>query len=303
MHHKTITAKPAQWHVIALLGLLLATTGCLSDLRTQTVKTQHSDPANEAQGRAVLDRAWKAQGADKLQAKGTYSYTATDDWKGLLGKVGKPWPSAHAELAFKHDVGSFDAQVTFLNGKRLGQTAGLQSWHYYEILPGAAPTFKKQHARIRFGLAAFQYFFELADRLRQAPLIRYAGTTTWKGQAYELVLVTWDELAPHRHNDQYLVYVNAQTGILEYAAYTLRQNYLPGSGMLHGSIAFQDFREIEGIMVPHRQLVYIGGPRRNEKAYVHRFEVQDFQWDAFDPEVLRPDPEILPVGDAKVDGR
>lgn len=285
--------------ILGLLVLLLAS-GCLSDLRTQVVKRAATLPANEAKGRDLLDRAWRAQGADKMQAKGTYSYAATDTWKGMMGKMGKPWPNAHQEMAFKHDIGSFDAQVDFRSGKRAGEKAGLQSWHYYEVAADGSLAFKKANRRIQFGISAFHYFFELVDRLRNAPLIRHAGQASVRGQQYDLVFVTWDKLEPHRQNDQYLVYVNATTGLVDHCAYTLRQNYLPGAGMLHGSIAFEDFRDVDGVLIPHRQLVYIGGPKRKEKGYVHRFVVRDFRFDGFDPQELYPDPQVAPVGDAKV---
>ena len=35
--------------------------------------------------------------------------------------------------------------------------------------------FRKPNKRIKFGLAAFQYFGEMIDRLRSAPIISYAG--------------------------------------------------------------------------------------------------------------------------------
>jgi hypothetical protein len=274
--------------------------GCLADIRTSVVKKEGSLAACEAKGREILDRAWKAQGADKMYELGSYSYEATDHWKGMMGKMGKPWPNALSEMAFKHNIGTFDAQVTFQNGKRAGEKAGLQSWHYYEVAANGTLAFRKTNKRIQFGISAFQYFFELVDRLRNAPLIRYAGQSSVAGQPYDLVFVTWNKLTPHSQDDQYVVYVNRTSGLAEYAVYTLRQNYLPGAGMLHGTIAFKDFRAVDGILIPHLQYVYIGGPKRNQDAFVHRFELRNFQFDEDQHPELHPDPKIAPVGDSKV---
>ena len=191
--------------VLVLLAISLFS-GCkMVDLQTREVKRQGLAPESiQERGQELLRAAWEAQGMAHLHEHKTYSVTAQDEWKGLLGKMGKPWPEARSAMRFKYEIGSFDSQVEFLDGKEEGLIAGLQSWKYYEIEPGQEPEFKDElNERISFGLSAFHYFFELGDRLSRAPIVTYAGEKEHRGETYDMVFATWETTEPHMGHDQY----------------------------------------------------------------------------------------------------
>ncbi len=277
--------------------------GCsMADLRPTGIRHTGLVPDAERQGRALLDAAWERQGFAHLEKRQTYTIVAEDHWKGMMGRMGKVWPESKSSLRLNYAIGSFDGQVTFLDGKARGLTAGLQSWQYYEEPEGGALEFRDEaNERIAFGLSAYQYFFELADRLRRAPIMTYAGEKEWKGQRFDLVFVTWDRLESHMEHDQYLLWISRDTGLLEYAEYTLRDNYLrmPGSKIFYGSIHFTDFRDIDGILVPFVQYIFVNSPRKSDSRYVHRMTVSDFAFDEVPVATLRKDPSITYMGDAK----
>lgn len=276
--------------------------GCMADIRTPLIKQDGITEANAEKGKLLLEKAWKLQGLDKLKEHETYLLRGRDVWKGLMGKMGKPWPDAEVDLQFRYAVGTFDGEVGFLSGKRAGTSAGLQSWNYYEVASGEAAVFTDYDERIAFGLSAYQYFFELADRLKRAPIISYAGEKEFRGQPYDQVFVTWETPEPHQEHDQYVLWINRASGLLEYAVYTLRDNYLkmPGARAFYGSIQFADWREVEGIRIPHRQIVYLNQPKQKEKKHLHQMQVQEFGFDTFPVEMLYPNPELDRIGDDKV---
>ena len=288
--------------VFGLLTLFLFS-GCkMVDLQTVEVKEDGLTPEAVDKGQQLLHMAWQSQGMENLHNHTTYTVTAQDEWRGLLGKMGKPWPEVRSAMRFKYAVGSFDSQVEFLDGKEEGLIAGLQSWNYYEIRPGESLEFKeKANERIQFGLSAFHYFFEMADRLKRAPIVTYAGEKEHKGEVYDLVFATWETTEPHMGHDQYLLWIDKETGMLEYAEYTLRENYLrmPGWKTFYGSIHFADFREVDGVLIPFQQTVYLNAPKKKEDKYAHRLVVSDFAFDTFDVAELKKDPDIIAIGDAK----
>ncbi len=285
-----------------LIVAALLMQSCLSDLRTTSVKSEGISEASTTKGKEILEQAWLKQGMNKLKDHQVYSMTGNDNWKGMMGKMGKPWPEAKGEMQFKFAINTFDSQVLFLDGKRKGAIAGLQSWKYYEKEVNETLEFKKTNSKIRFGLSAFQYFVEILDRLKNAPIITYAGETKFKGNDYDLVMVSWDKMEPHREHDQYKAYINKETGTLDFLSYTLRENYLkmPGGLMFYGSMQFGDYRDVEGIKIPFSQKVYINEPKENEDKFAHHLTLTNFSFDGFKKDELYPNKEIKAIGDIKI---
>ena len=88
---------------------------------------------------------------------------------------------------------------------------------------------------------------------------------------------------------------------MDFTQYTLRDTYLkpPGYKMIGGAVEFADFKNIDGIMIPHEQLVYAIKLQKKTKKNLHRLLISDFKFDAFDVEALRIDKNIKPGGDFK----
>ena len=288
----------------APLGILFFTLfffqSCLADLRTKVIKKEGITMENTAKGKAILDKAWKAQGFDNIKNHQVYSFKGKDTWKGMLGRMGKVWPNRKATMDFKYQVGTFDGQVTFLDGKRKGEKAGLQNWNYYEVEEGKAE-FQKPNKRINFALAAFQYFGEMIDRLRSAPIISYAGEKEFKGKKYDLVFITWHTEKPHQAADQYVAWINKTTGLMDYTQYTIRDNYLkmPGSKAIAGAVEYGDFRNIDGVLISFEHTIYGFNMKKKKKRNLHQLVISDFQFDNFDVEELRLDKKLATGGDFK----
>lgn len=276
---------------ILLFATILIQSCGIYDLRTKAIKRGGVTLENTNKGKEILHRAWEKQGYDKLSNHEVYSYHGSDVWKGLLGKMGQIWPDMKSEMDFKYQVGTFDGQVTFLDGKQSGDMAGLQNWNYYEISKQDT-LFKekdsKKNRRKVFGVAAFQYFTEMIDRIKNAPIINYAGEGEIRGKKYDLVFCTWDTPEPHMEHDQYVVWINKETGLMDFAQYTIRESYLkpPGYKMIGGGVEYTDFKEIDGVMIPHEQLVYAIKLRKKQKRNLHRLIISDFEFDGFDVEDL-----------------
>ncbi len=304
---KQLLSKQALRSILYTTPLLLAVLflqGCMADIRTTLIKEEGIQATHTDRGQEILATAWEAHGYQHLRNHQTYSFEGEDIWQGTMGKMGKPWPEAESKMRFRYEVGSFDGQVTFLDGKRAGVTAGLQSWNYYEFEEGQAAERLRMNKRVRFGLSAYQYFFEMLDRIRHAPIISWAGIEEHAGQTYDVVYATWEQVEPHMGNDQYTLYINQATQRLDYAVYTLRENYLkmPGGRAFYGSIRFENYQEIEGVLIPHTQTVFLNAPFKAGKRPVHQMTVTDFTFDSFDRTILHPFTDVVATGDSKEQG-
>ena len=288
---------------IVLIGLLFLQS-CMADLRPALIKEEGITKVNEARGRKILQKAWEKQGFEKLHRHESYSFQAEDTWKGMMGRIGKPWPEAKSNMSFKFELGTFDSQVKYLNGKKANTYAGLQSWNYYEFPEGEEAQKMKMNKRARFGLSAYQYFFEMLDRLKRAPIVSWAGVEQFNGQKYDVIFVSWNKAQPHMQNDQYKLLINTETKMLDYAIYTLRENYLkmPGGRAFYGSVKYSDFREVDGVLIPHTQSVFLNKPKEKEGRNLHQLKVTNFQFNSFDLVLLKPFSDVKPTGDSKEKG-
>ena len=291
---------------VLILGIslfLLQSCGIL-DLRTKTLKKNGATEATKLKGEQLLESVWIKQGYNKLNRHEVYSFRGNDTWKGLLGRMGHLWPERESDMNFKYKVGTFDGQIQFLNGAENKVKIGLQNWNYYELKEGQI-SFKdksiKENEKRVFGISAFQYFSEMIDRLRNAPIISYAGENSFRGQKYDLVFCTWGEEKAHIEHDQYVVWINKETGVMDFVQFTIRESYLkpPGYKMLGGAIEFTDLKNIDGILVPHKQLIYAIKLKKNPKRFLHRLLISNFEFDSFDVEELKLDKNLKESGDFK----
>ena len=98
--------------VFVLVAMILQSCG-IADLRTKKIKEEGVTIQNTEKGKQLLEKAWKAQGFDKLKNHSVYSFHGNDTWKGLLGGIGKIWSDKKTDIAFKYRIGTFDGQVHF----------------------------------------------------------------------------------------------------------------------------------------------------------------------------------------------
>lgn len=271
---------------------------CMADLRTRTIKKEGITLTNSEKGKLILKNSWEKQGIKHFKKHTVYSVYGTDNWKGMMGEIR---PENQSKLNIKFEVGTFDSQISFLDGKRKDNRAGLQNWNYYEIGNNGSIELIKTNKRIGFGLPAFHYFFERIDRLSQAPIISYAGESEFRNENFDLIFCSWNNEKPNKAANQYILWINKKTDLLQYAEYTIRENYLkmPGAKTMHGSIEFVDFKNIDGVMIPFEQTIYIGTMAKKINKYLHQFKVSEFDFDNFDPSILKPKTNLTSSGNFK----
>jgi hypothetical protein len=154
-------------------------------------------------------------------------------------------------------------------GERDGEIWGIQSRSAYKIPKGAdRPILTPHDPAIEFYLPTLQYFDELPFRLRAAPVILFAGQGQYRGRQHERVFVTWGTPEPHAEHDQYELWIDPESGLIDVARYTVREA-VDRSGFwmkpimkafAAGTIHFQDYRMIDGVQIPFRSVVTLPPP-------------------------------------------
>lgn len=299
---KTIIMKSIRLIFLAVLSL------AISSCKIADISEASNLPPVESEqiAKAKLQETISAQGFTVLEEKNVYQFRATDHWPGLMGGIAKIWPNKTTNFIFKHNFNTFDGNALLLDGKKEGTLIGLQSWVYYEKDGPNAPVeildTGEKFNKLEFGLVVFHYFLELPYRLYHAPIHRYYGQREWKGQTYDLIFASWGSEAANPTYDQYILWINTTTKLVDYCVYTLRDNSNPLTRHKYGSIAYLDYRNIEGFQVPFKMPVLLDDgvvKKSSLKKYFHQFSLTDFSFGGFEEGELYPLANLPAMGDSK----
>lgn len=286
--------------LLGSLALLLLISACkTADLRTEYA-LQNQAEADYTKGKRLLEEAYLAMGYDKFAGVKTYEVKSVFDWKapwGMMPLNALPG-NKNNEIQFRFTPNTFDGQVTFLEGRKEGQTYGHQSWEVYHQKNDDEPKVKN-NKRYGWGLPTYHYVVEAPMRLLQAEIIRYAGEAEFEGKQYDLVYATWGQDAPHKEHDQWLVYINQETKMIDLTEITINDFFLPmPAGMKDGTILVERSLTSQGIYLPNLVTIQLGAPKQQKK-HVYTFTLTDYQFNTFPETDLYPFDGLSPVGDSK----
>ena len=218
-------------------GLL---SGCVADLRPGPLR-RRDRAEEEACGRGVLDAAAQrqhAEGAAPWSTLPAVGVRFSDSYFGLVGLLACPWPTDPATVDLAFVPGTDISTATFQSGEGR-ETWGIHGWNAWSQ-QGQGEVSYDDHARTEFWLPTLQYFCELPFRLAGAEIVDCGGRTTIQIEGIEKevdqVYVTWGRYAPHPRNDQYLAFVDTQTGFLVRADFTVRDL----AGFAKGRVLYRD---------------------------------------------------------------
>ena len=297
----------AAWTLLAALGGAAAVSWNYADLRTAEVKRPASTAA--AEGRALLERVAQRHGLSAWRQHRTMKTVATDVWS----SGGSWWPGPDQRFESQALLGTFTSRVELLDGPKRGEVWGIQAWRTYkQENVDVAPRFLPEPERaIEFYLPTLQYFNELPFRLLSADVVLDAGPARWRGRAFHRLFVSWGSPEPQADVDQYLLWIDRDTLLIEMVHYTVRDavamSVPPMDAIMKplavGTMHFDDYREIDGVMVPFEQTVTLVPPELTQPpvsaAFFHRIVLEEVSFDTLDATALLPDPSAGPPSDRK----
>ena len=224
-----------------------------------------------AKGKVLLQEMQSAYGGlDNWLAHKTGNYSQIADWyDDKLGIAG--WDELPQQFQMTATLGTDDCEFTLLNGENKGQTWGVQNWKSYQSKNSVKDFVhnEKYHHKLIYK----NYWFQFPFRISEAPIVVYAGESTVKGEPYDLLYITWGSVAPNREYDQYILYLDKETRLVEWLNFTLREKANFAKITAH----FTDFKTINGIVSPFTQYITLGNPEGNgRKMHENRYQWIEF---------------------------
>lgn len=252
-----------------LLALLLIVGWFINhpvDIRPESLRTT-IDEAAYTRGADLMSEIHEAYGGiDHWRSFGTGSYYQVADWyDDKLGVAG--WDTIPQEFVMTSMLGTDDSYFMLMNGANTGEIWGVEDWKSYHI-DGGEKIFQ-EHEKYQHKLIYKNYWFQFPFRISEAPIIAYAGKGNIEDKEYDLLYATWGGAEANGTYDQYIMYVDPETRLIEWLNFTLREKVK----FINITARFDDFQTINGITLPFSQYITLGNPQSNgRKMHENRYE-------------------------------
>lgn len=226
------------------IALVLLSAACTADLRPDAMIKEPPGTDASQRGAAALARMAEAHGGvERLKAARVAEIVLSDTWPNPLYRWSSmPWDDDPQTMRLTMLLTRDMARVTFTDGDMRGQQWGIQQWCTWTAAPDKSPVFAK-HEDAWFWLPTIQYFIEAPWRLREATTVVHLGQSKRNGVTYERVFLTWGDAAPQDTVDQYIAWIDAESGRLAFLEFTARDVYK----FVTGIARYEDYREVSGL--------------------------------------------------------
>jgi hypothetical protein len=256
--------------LLASVLCLITLWGCGAvDLRSDSLAAQGLSEPQRQRGRQLLERMTQAHGGlERFKRHGSAQVVLRDTWPNpLVSSLTSPWARGSQRLRQSMILGEETSQVELLDGPRAGWHLGIQRWATYRISPWDVCAFEDD-PELRFWLPTLQYFMEAPWRLREATVVSWMGERQIQGRAYDLVFLSWGTDAPQALVDQYVAWVDRETGRLRWLQYTVR-DFGP---MIAGTMSYEVYERVQGMLWP-KKMQTVGEPG-DRTTNLHTMEVE-----------------------------
>lgn len=208
----------------------------------------------ETEGRVLLSQVVAAYGGqDTWRSTLSAKFVLFEDWYGNTER--SQWKADPQKLLVEIRPFSDQGSMLLMNGNDGGMNYSLTDTSFYELVPRGNPVRSSREVyeeKLRTNL----YWFEFPFRIAQAQIVGYGGTIAVDEKTYELVYCTWGNANAQASTDQYLLYIDPDTHLIDYVHYTNRSKYI----FISLTAQYLDFHTINGITIPHQQRIRLGSP-------------------------------------------
>lgn len=253
----------------------------LADIRTDEVIAKSPDK----DGKQLIEQMNESHGSAHWDSIETYSIQMTDEFYGV-GKLVNPFPKNVGQMDMSFIPGSFSSRATFMDNKWNGKVWGIQSWKTFGGTTSSLEFHKKNDKNVEFWLPTYQYLIELPKRIAEGTIIQYGGSRTIGDHSFDLVFVSWNDQKPQKDIDQYVLWIDSKTHLLNFVQYTVRDQ----GGFVNATLEYADYHTADGLKVPATMNVRLKDDM--EGKIMHTMKLSNIQIDAVSKEAVQLDPTM-----------
>lgn len=220
-----------------------------ADLRTDYAKKEGESAIAQQKGRTLLEQSLKKfdplSSWQELRMKNVQVTFQHFWYHDMLKKFIAPVEKSGQKVSLRLKPAHENVRLTFLDGQRKGTSWGIQDGKAYKVDDTGTLTWNSDWIT-EFNLPSYRYFLFLPFYLSEAELITYAGVKELRSKTYDLVYATWGKWIPHKNADQYLIWINRETMMIDYVQGTVRAVV----GRSITALSLSNYREVLGMRIP-----------------------------------------------------
>lgn len=235
---------------IFLLTALSAGCAGMADIRPESLKAAPPSPSAESLGRRLVSGMMDAHGGlDRWRSFNFIHARAQDEWfSKLFFALAAPYTENPEQVVLSAYTQKFpSARIEFPGGKNAGHTWVVEEQTIRMKEPNFPPQ-SKSEADDRF-FATFVHNFLLWPNvpflLATADKAVHIGEAQWEGRSYDKVLIAWGDYAPQANSDQWILWINQESHLLERVWFTIR---MAGERQV-GGYNLREFHDVQGMKI------------------------------------------------------
>lgn len=266
--------------IIILIIIINVFTSC----KTANIYTASDLQYNEDVTKLVDGSIAKYGNIEKWKELKSATAILSDNWPTFIWRfLANPWKGKTTKLKMDWQILSDNVRIEVISGKRKGDIHGIQQWKTYKVDNGVVKF--KNNKDILFHLPTMQYFFEFPFRIKEGTILKYGGKKEIDAILYETVLMSWNTFEPQRKLDQYKIFINPKTRLIDYIEFTVRDQ----AKYAHATVHFQDFKAIGNFTLPHTIIAYFQnrppGKKQGHQMIIEKYALgENYSEDYFIPD-------------------
>jgi len=258
---------------IALAVFSLAACGSIHDIRPDSV-LDGIDEDESARGHAALERAARnAGGKELLLQHAGFETEMTDTWSHWMGKMLFLRYEEQQEIAVKAAGPRVDdVRLSIIGGERDGEVWGVEGDKVFTQRPGESREYTDDEVTMLY-IKNPAALVLTPLRLAYADQVSSMEPITYEGKTYDRVFVTWERLEPNLQYDQWLVWIDRESGNIAKAQLTIRE--YTGMAVKEAVAEFSDYRTFGDVTIPTRISALF---ELEDNEPIRTWTVNDFRW-------------------------
>lgn len=241
------------WGMSIILLLSLACINQPKDIRNDFLKTGITEESKR-KGMQLLQKMEDAYGGRNVwDSLSTGEFIQIADWYGRTPLA--HWDTLPQRYRLLASLGTNDCELELLNGPnaaQMYQIAGEEFWQKYGVSEWENLERNSYYEKMIFK----NYWFQFPFRIGEASIISFAGKEEIEGKSYDLLYATWGQEEANSTYDQFLLYLNEESHLMEYLYFTVREK-MESQGL---TARFDSFAQAGPLILPYSQFVSLGKP-------------------------------------------
>ena len=182
------------------------------------------------------------------------SFIQVADWYGRKKVSG--WDTLPQRYEMTTFLGTGNCQLTLLNGPNKGVVWGIEKQKTFRVNSNGEKYYL-ENAKQADKLIFKDYWFQLPFRIGEASILIYGGKETVNNEIYDVVYATWGSEKANSDYDQFLLYLDQESRLIEYLYFTVRDK-MKGARL---TTRFDNFKSVDQMILAHDQYVQYGRPQ------------------------------------------